>query len=123
MPARAGLTEPVKEGSTCYLKRPLMDALCPHLKQGIESIDQIASLCQSDLEAVRTAAREATLSFGKVQHRMGFQATLGRLREKVQGRPSKMAHRLGALSDPFNCIWPRQVSFTVEVARSALFLS
>lgn len=45
-----------------------MGPLSPHLKQGIESIDQIASLCQSDLEAVRTAAREATLSFGKVQH-------------------------------------------------------
>lgn len=38
----------------------------PVLTQGIESIDQIASLCQSDLEAVRAAAREATLSFGKV---------------------------------------------------------
>ena len=30
--------------------------------------DQIASLCQSNLEAVRAAARETTLSFGKVQH-------------------------------------------------------
>lgn len=40
-----------------------MDSLSP--KQGIESIDQIAGLCQSDLEAVRAAAREATLSFGK----------------------------------------------------------
>lgn len=43
-----------------------MDPLFP--KQGIESIDQIAGLCQSDLEAVRAAAREATLSFGKVRH-------------------------------------------------------
>lgn len=57
-----------KVDSTCYLKCCLMGPLSPHLKQGIESIDQIASLCQSDLEAVRTAAREATLSFGKVQH-------------------------------------------------------
>lgn len=47
-----------------------MDLLSPDLKQGIESIDQIASLCQSDLEAVRAAAREATLSFGKEQHHM-----------------------------------------------------
>ncbi|XP_040131971.2 RIPOR family member 3 isoform X2 [Ictidomys tridecemlineatus] len=46
----------------------LQQAACMALQQlrGIESIDQIASLCQSDLEAVRAAAREATLSFGKV---------------------------------------------------------
>ncbi|XP_044909432.1 RIPOR family member 3 isoform X1 [Felis catus] len=45
----------------------LQQAACVALKhlRGIESIDQIASLCQSDLEAVRTAAREATLSFGE----------------------------------------------------------
>uniref|UniRef100_A0A8D2AMC2 RIPOR family member 3 n=2 Tax=Sciurus vulgaris TaxID=55149 RepID=A0A8D2AMC2_SCIVU len=45
----------------------LQQAACTALQQlrGIESIDQIASLCQSDLEAVRTAAREATLSFGE----------------------------------------------------------
>lgn len=62
-----GLAELKKVDCTCYLKCPLKDPLPPpHLQQGIESIDQIASLCQSDLEAVRTAAREATLSFGKV---------------------------------------------------------
>ncbi|CAK6447333.1 unnamed protein product [Pipistrellus nathusii] len=45
----------------------LQQAACMALKhlRGIESIDQIAGLCQSDLEAVRTAAREATLSFGE----------------------------------------------------------
>ncbi|KAM6147717.1 RIPOR family member 3 [Erethizon dorsatum] len=44
----------------------LQQAACMALQQlqGIESIDQIASLCQSDLEAVRAAAREAILSFG-----------------------------------------------------------
>ncbi|XP_053430278.1 RIPOR family member 3 isoform X2 [Nycticebus coucang] len=48
----------------------LQQAACLALKQlkGIESIDQIASLCQSDLEAVRAAAREATLSFGEKGH-------------------------------------------------------
>ncbi|XP_057558888.1 RIPOR family member 3 isoform X3 [Hippopotamus amphibius kiboko] len=45
----------------------LQQAACVALKhlRGIESIDQIASLCQSDLEAVRAAARETTLSFGE----------------------------------------------------------
>ncbi|XP_025787963.1 RIPOR family member 3 [Puma concolor] len=62
---REKIDELIKVDSTCYLKCPLMGPLSPHLKQGIESIDQIASLCQSDLEAVRTAAREATLSFGE----------------------------------------------------------
>ncbi|XP_036757882.1 RIPOR family member 3 isoform X9 [Manis pentadactyla] len=44
----------------------LQQAACVALKhlRGMESVDQIASLCQSDLEAVRAAAREATLSFG-----------------------------------------------------------
>ena len=55
-----------------------MDPLSPNLKQGIESIDQIARLCQSDLEAVRAAAREATLSFGKVQHPT-FRSAMGLL--------------------------------------------
>lgn len=32
----------------------------------MESIDQIVSLCWSELEDVRSVAREATLSFGKV---------------------------------------------------------
>lgn len=45
----------------------LQQAACMALRhlRGIESIDQIASLCQSDLETVRAAAREATLSFGE----------------------------------------------------------
>ncbi|XP_022350328.1 RIPOR family member 3 [Enhydra lutris kenyoni] len=52
----------------------LQQAACVALKhlKGIESIDQIASLCQSDLEAVRTAAREATLSFGE-KGRLAFE--------------------------------------------------
>lgn len=44
--------------------------------QGVESIEQIVSLCQSDLEAVRVAAREAALSFGKVQPK-GLRGTVG----------------------------------------------
>ncbi|OXB62016.1 hypothetical protein ASZ78_003187 [Callipepla squamata] len=35
------------------------------LKQGIESIEQVAHLCQSETEDVRNAARETTLSFGE----------------------------------------------------------
>ncbi|KFO35873.1 Protein FAM65C [Fukomys damarensis] len=52
----------------------LQQASCMALQQlqGIESIDQIASLCQSDLEAVRAAAREATLSFGE-KGRLAFE--------------------------------------------------
>nr|XP_027802215.1 RIPOR family member 3 isoform X1 [Marmota flaviventris] len=52
----------------------LQQAACVALQQlrGIESIDQIASLCQSDLEAVRAAAREATLSFGE-KGRLAFE--------------------------------------------------
>ncbi|XP_013373807.1 PREDICTED: protein FAM65C isoform X3 [Chinchilla lanigera] len=52
----------------------LQRAACMALRQlqGIESIDQIASLCQSDLEAVRAAAREATLSFGE-KGRLAFE--------------------------------------------------
>lgn len=57
--------------------------------QGIESIDQIASLCQSDLETVRAAAREATLSFGKEQHQMSCAVQWGSwvLRRVVLERP------------------------------------
>lgn len=51
---------------------PLLKPYFPNLKQGVESVDQIASLCQSELEVVRAAAREATLSFGKVQHCSGM---------------------------------------------------
>ncbi|XP_069846092.1 RIPOR family member 3 [Dipodomys merriami] len=45
----------------------LQQAACVALQQlrGTESVDQLASLCQSDVEAVRAAAREATLSFGE----------------------------------------------------------
>ncbi|XP_072489664.1 RIPOR family member 3 isoform X2 [Notamacropus eugenii] len=47
----------------------LQQVSCLALKylKGMESIDQIASLCQSDLEDVRTAARETILSFGKTK--------------------------------------------------------
>lgn len=34
-------------------------------KQAVESIEQVAHLCQSETEEVRNAARETTLSFGK----------------------------------------------------------
>lgn len=49
-------------------------AACMALQQlgATESIEQIASLCQSDLEAVRVAAREATLSFGE-KGRLAFE--------------------------------------------------
>lgn len=52
----------------------LQQAACLALKQlrGIESIDELARLCQSELEAVRTAAREATLSFGE-RGRLAFE--------------------------------------------------
>ncbi|XP_026642834.1 RIPOR family member 3 [Microtus ochrogaster] len=52
----------------------LQQAACMALQQlgGIESIEQIASLCRSDLEAVRVAAREATLSFGE-EGRLAFE--------------------------------------------------
>ncbi|XP_062933577.1 RIPOR family member 3 [Cynocephalus volans] len=52
----------------------LQQAACMALKQlkGIESIDQIVSLCQSDLEAVRAVARETTLSFGE-KGRLAFE--------------------------------------------------
>nr|XP_020035284.1 protein FAM65C [Castor canadensis] len=52
----------------------LQQAACVALQQlrGIESVDQIASLCQSDLEAVRVTAREATLSFGE-KGRLAFE--------------------------------------------------
>ncbi|XP_040837250.1 RIPOR family member 3 isoform X1 [Ochotona curzoniae] len=52
----------------------LQQAACVALQQlrGIESIDDIARLCQSDVEAVRTAAQEATLSFGE-KGRLAFE--------------------------------------------------
>ncbi|XP_037356235.1 RIPOR family member 3 [Talpa occidentalis] len=52
----------------------LQQAACVALRHlgGVESIDQIASLCQSDLESVRAAAREATLSFGE-KGRLAFE--------------------------------------------------
>ncbi|XP_033696779.1 RIPOR family member 3 isoform X4 [Tursiops truncatus] len=52
----------------------LQEAACVALKhlRGIESIDQIARLCQSDVEAVRAAARETTLSFGE-KGRLAFE--------------------------------------------------
>ncbi|XP_063104239.1 RIPOR family member 3 isoform X3 [Cavia porcellus] len=52
----------------------LQQAACLALRQlqGVESVDQIASLCQSELEVVRAAAREATLSFGE-KGRLAFE--------------------------------------------------
>uniref|UniRef100_A0A8B9WJH9 RIPOR family member 3 n=2 Tax=Bos mutus grunniens TaxID=30521 RepID=A0A8B9WJH9_BOSMU len=52
----------------------LQQAACVALRhlRGVESIDQIASLCQSDVEAVRAAARETTLSFGE-KGRLAFE--------------------------------------------------
>ncbi|NXJ15637.1 RIPR3 protein, partial [Odontophorus gujanensis] len=45
----------------------LQQAACLALKnlRGIESIEQVAHLCQSEAEDVRNAARETTLSFGE----------------------------------------------------------
>uniref|UniRef100_A0A8B9FWH6 RIPOR family member 3 n=1 Tax=Amazona collaria TaxID=241587 RepID=A0A8B9FWH6_9PSIT len=45
----------------------LQQAACLALKnlRGVESIEQVARLCQSEAEEVRNAARETTLSFGK----------------------------------------------------------
>ncbi|XP_053937520.1 RIPOR family member 3 isoform X2 [Cuculus canorus] len=45
----------------------LQQAACLALKnlRGIESIEQVAHLCQSETEEVRNAARETTLSFGE----------------------------------------------------------
>ncbi|EGW05520.1 Protein FAM65C [Cricetulus griseus] len=47
----------------------LQQAACMALQQlgGVESVEHIASLCRSDLEAVRVSAREATLSFGNMK--------------------------------------------------------
>ncbi|KAM9682488.1 RIPOR family member 3 isoform 1-T1 [Dama dama] len=52
----------------------LQQAACVALRhlRGVESIDQIASLCQSDVEGVRAAARETTLSFGE-KGRLAFE--------------------------------------------------
>ncbi|XP_030358741.1 RIPOR family member 3 isoform X1 [Strigops habroptila] len=52
----------------------LQQAACLALKnlRGVESIEQVAQLCQSDAEEVRNAARETTLSFGE-QGRQAFE--------------------------------------------------
>ncbi|XP_055962917.1 RIPOR family member 3 [Sorex fumeus] len=52
----------------------LQQAACMALQHlgAVESIEQIASLCLSELEAVRSAAREATLSFGE-KGRLAFE--------------------------------------------------
>lgn len=75
----------------------------PH-KQGIESIDQIAGLCQSDLEAVRAAAREATLSFGEVTHPTSCAVRWGsRVLSEAELEPPRpalqrhdLAHKMGS---------------------------
>uniref|UniRef100_A0A8C5SSK3 RIPOR family member 3 n=1 Tax=Laticauda laticaudata TaxID=8630 RepID=A0A8C5SSK3_LATLA len=52
----------------------LQQAACLALKnlRGIESLEQIATLCQSETEEVRTTARETTLSFGE-RGRLAFE--------------------------------------------------
>ncbi|XP_067410344.1 RIPOR family member 3 isoform X2 [Emydura macquarii macquarii] len=52
----------------------IQQAACLALKnlRAIESIEQIASLCQSETEEVRNAARETTLSFGE-KGRLAFE--------------------------------------------------
>uniref|UniRef100_A0A8B9G0V8 RIPOR family member 3 n=1 Tax=Amazona collaria TaxID=241587 RepID=A0A8B9G0V8_9PSIT len=52
----------------------LQQAACLALKnlRGVESIEQVARLCQSEAEEVRNAARETTLSFGE-QGRQAFE--------------------------------------------------
>lgn len=60
----------IKVDITCHSESSLRELFSSRFQQGIESIDDIARLCQSDVEAVRTAAREATLSFGKVVQHM-----------------------------------------------------
>ncbi|XP_013915392.1 PREDICTED: protein FAM65C [Thamnophis sirtalis] len=52
----------------------LQQAACLALKnlRGIESLEQIATLCQSEAEEVRTTARETTLSFGE-KGRLAFE--------------------------------------------------
>ncbi|XP_069728098.1 RIPOR family member 3 isoform X1 [Phaenicophaeus curvirostris] len=51
--------------ATCDAR--LQQAACFALKnlRGVESIEQVAHLCQSETEEVRNAARETTLSFGE----------------------------------------------------------
>ncbi|XP_011914419.1 PREDICTED: protein FAM65C isoform X3 [Cercocebus atys] len=74
----------------------LQQAACLALRQlkGIESIDQIASLCQSDLEAVRAAARETTLSFGKVAQSVQRSGVPGALRTCERPHPALPAGRI-----------------------------
>ncbi|ETE72513.1 Protein FAM65C, partial [Ophiophagus hannah] len=52
----------------------LQQAACLALKnlRGVESLEQIATLCQSETEEVRTTARETTLSFGE-KGRLAFE--------------------------------------------------
>ncbi|NXL55381.1 RIPR3 protein, partial [Chordeiles acutipennis] len=66
----------------------LQQAACLALKnlRGVESIEQVAHLCQSETEEVRNAARETTLSFGE-KGRQAFEKMdriCSELRETVQ---------------------------------------
>ncbi|XP_075624997.1 RIPOR family member 3 isoform X2 [Balearica regulorum gibbericeps] len=66
----------------------LQQAACLALKnlRGVESIEQVAHLCQSETEEVRNAARETTLSFGE-KGRQAFEkmdSICCELRETVQ---------------------------------------
>nr|XP_020137552.1 protein FAM65C isoform X2 [Microcebus murinus]XP_020137553.1 protein FAM65C isoform X2 [Microcebus murinus] len=112
----------------------LQQAACLALKQlkGIESIDQIANLCQSELEDVRAAARETTLSFGKVESDVVCSGVPRALRPGVRGRPlptlaTETEQRLGLAPSAApvqnqppraTARWARQVSLTVEGAGS-----
>ncbi|XP_037667448.1 RIPOR family member 3 isoform X5 [Choloepus didactylus] len=79
--ARAAKNKSFREKALLFYTSVLMEndaklqqAACVALKhlKGVESIEQIASLCQSDLEVVRAAARETTLSFGE-KGRLAFE--------------------------------------------------
>ncbi|XP_029330609.1 RIPOR family member 3 isoform X1 [Mus caroli] len=79
--ASAARNKRFREKALLYYTNALNDsdakvqqAACVALQQlgGIESFEQIVTLCQSDLEAVRIAAREATLSFGE-KGRLAFE--------------------------------------------------
>lgn len=54
-------------------------------KQGVESVEQVARLCQSETEEVRNTARETTLSFGKSLYNLKMHILKTRC-EMVQSR-------------------------------------
>ncbi|XP_014432181.2 RIPOR family member 3 isoform X3 [Pelodiscus sinensis] len=79
--SRAAMNKNFREKALLFYTDMLADcdakiqqAACLALKnlRAIESIEQIASLCQSETEEVRNAARESTLSFGE-KGRLAFE--------------------------------------------------